>query len=252
VSDLDTRTWTAQADAWEVEGRLREPHGGGAGTIGGVRLMSSGLPHAMWNGGDVVDPDRIELEAIRAWFASRAGGAGVPWGLRVPARWTLPIGRRVVHKRCMALEREGFRPAAPPAGVTIALAGPEQLETVARVDATAFGDPLERNRAWVAPHFGASQVEVALATRAGEPVGVATAVRSDGLAGPAAGLFGIAVLEPHRGIGIGPALTSWLVARAFEAGVTLVHLNPVSDPVARVYGRLGFVETAGIDIYEES
>src|SRR5512137_2500350 len=100
---LDEQVWTAYADAAEAEGRLREPLGGGATAMPGIRLMASGLPHAQWNNGDVTDPAIVPLEAVRDWFASRAGGAGVPWGVRVPAGRTFTHGRHLFRKRCMGL-----------------------------------------------------------------------------------------------------------------------------------------------------
>lgn len=41
--------WAAHADAWQAEGRIRTPYGGGAEELPGVRLMASGLPYAQWN-----------------------------------------------------------------------------------------------------------------------------------------------------------------------------------------------------------
>jgi len=60
---------------------------------------------------------------------------------------------------------------------------------------------------------------------------------------------GIGVLPTARRRGVGAALSSWLVARAFEHGAVLAHLQTESDGAARVYARLGFDEFNGIDIY---
>ena len=49
--------------------------------------------------------------------------------------------------------------------------------------------------------------------------------------------------------GIGAALSSWLLERGFAAGADFAHLNPDTDEAARIYERLGFVETPGLDIY---
>ena len=79
---LDARIRTAHADAWAVEGALREAYGGGAATLPGIRLMASGLPHPQWSSADVTCPRRPE--AARAFYAER----GVRWGVRVPTGMT--------------------------------------------------------------------------------------------------------------------------------------------------------------------
>ena len=48
ASALAERVWSAHGDAWQAEGRLRQSRGGGAVALPGIRLMSSGLPHAQW------------------------------------------------------------------------------------------------------------------------------------------------------------------------------------------------------------
>ena len=122
---------------------------------------------------------------------------------------------------------------------------------MARIDAEAFETPIEQARSWIEPQLGAARFTVALAVQGDTPVGIATAIRTDGRAGPCVGIFGVAVAGPARGRGIGSAITSWLVERAFAAGATLAHLNPDSEAAARLYSRLGFRETAGLDIYTD-
>ena len=104
---------------------------------------------------------------------------------------------------------------------------------------------------WARGHLGAPPVETALASLDGKPVGTAYAVRSDGLAGPAVYLAGVAVLPEARRRGVGAAISSWLLERAFAAGAELAHLHPDDDRAARVYARLGFTEVPGFDIYVE-
>ena len=251
MNSLDERVWTAQADAWQAEGRLRQPFGGGAVELPGIRLMASGLPHAQWNNGDVADPALVPWKEVRAWYAARAGGAGVPWGVRVPAGMAFGPGRLVFRKRCMGLIHAGFRPVDPPPGTTTRVATPPDADIVASIDAAAFGDPLESIRRWVEPHLGAPGFTVALAESGGEAVGIATAIITDGGAGACAGIFGVGVVERSRRRGIGAALTSWLLQRAIAAGIDLAHLNPDTDAAARLYARLGFVETAGLDVYAD-
>lgn len=245
----DDRVHAAQADAWQAQGRLRERCGGGAVAVPGARLMSSGLPHPQWNSGFVEDIGRFDIEAVRAWYAARAFGAGVPWGLLVPQALPFAHGRLLHVKRCMGLAAGDFLPAGAPASVVFAAANMEDTDRVVLIDAEVFGEPVESDRCWIAPQIGADGFTVAIARRDGEPVGTAIALETHGRAGPCVGIFGVAVLEHARRRGVGAALTTWLLARAFAGGATLAHLNPDTDVAARLYARLGFVETAGFDIY---
>lgn len=249
AADLSPRAHLAQCDAWQAEGRLRAPLGGGCAELPGVRLMSSGLPHRQWNHGDVLDAARVDLDAVGAWFATRAHGAGVPWGLRVPARMPFEPGQRLLRKRCMALLPTRHRRRAAGSHVQITTATAADLDTVVRIDAAAFEVAPESMHPWVAPQLEAPGFTIALALLDGEPAGIATAKLTDGLAGPCVGIFGVGVLGEARRRGIGSALTQWLLERAWAAGATLAHLNPDSDAAACLYARMGFEETDGIDIY---
>jgi GNAT superfamily N-acetyltransferase len=251
VSALADLAWTAHGDAWQAEGRLRESRGGGAAELPGIRLMSSGLPHARWNNGDVTDPASVDVEAVRAWYAARARGVGVPWGVCVPAGISFAQGRHVFRKRCMALVPDRFRAVRASPGVAIGEALPAEVDTFARIDASAFDGEVEETLPWVTPHFSATGFIVALARLNGESVGVATAIVTDDRAGPCVGIFGVGVLEHARLRGIGGAMTSWLLERAFAQGATLAHLNPGTEAAARLYARLGFIETAGLDVYSD-
>jgi len=251
MNHLGERVWTAQADAWQAEGRLRASRGGGAIELDGVRLMASGLPHPQWNNGDVTDTSRFALDAVRAWYAARADGAGVPWGVHVPATRAFTHGQRLFRKRCMGLDRTEFRSVGAPDGVRFQAARGADLDRVARIDAAAFGNPVESNRLWLEPHLDAPGFTVALAVLNDEAIGAANAILTDDRAGRSVGIFGVAVLERARRRGIGGALTAWLLERAFEQGATFAHLNPDSDGAARIYARLGFEETAGLDVYTD-
>ena len=241
---LDARIRTAHADAWAVEGALREPYGGGAATLPGIRLMASGLAHPQWNSADVTGPG-ADLDAARAFYAER----GVRWGVRVPAGMTWRAGRHLFRMELM-----GLAPAdliAPPAvpGLTLRAAGPDDLETVLAIDTSAFGSDPDEYRPWTEPHLHAPAITVALAELEDEPVGTAYTVRSDGAAGPAAFLAGVAVLEPFRRRGIAAAMSAWLLERAFADGARLAHLHPDTDAAARVYSRLGFTPAGALDIF---
>lgn len=242
--DLSARVRTAHADMWQVEGHLRERVGGGALELRGIRLMASGVAHPQWNSGDVTDPD-ADLEGAHAFFA----GLGMPWGVRTPAGMPWPHGRHLMTKRLMGLPAAGFRPAPEVPELRISLAGPEQLDAVVAIDSAAFGEDPVLARPWFAPHMAAPYAAVVLARLGDVPVATACTVRSDGHAGPCIYLGGVAVLEQARRRGVAAAISSWLLARGFAAGAELAHLNPDTDAAARIYGRLGFVETSGLDIY---
>jgi len=251
VTSMEERVHTAHGDAWQAEGRLRESLGGGAYELAAVRLMASGLPHAQWNNGDVTDPDRFPVEEVRSWYAARAAGNGVPWGVRVPAGQPFSHGRLRLRKRCMVLLSGDYVAPSRPAGVEINVADSSDLDSVAAIDAAAFGDAVETIRPWIEPHLGAPRFAVALARLRGEPVGVATAILTDDRAGRCVGIFGVGVLDYARRHGIGSVLTSWLIERALDDGATLAHLNPDSEAAARLYARLGFRETRGLDVYAD-
>ena len=246
-SGLAERVRAAHADAWLVLGELREPHGGGALELPGIRLMASGLPHTQWNTGDVDDARLVDVDRVAAWYADRANGAGVPWGVRVPTGQWWPHGRRLFGKRLMGLTR--LTAAPPVAGLVVRPATPADLPAVLEVDCVAFGSAQEVERPWVEPHLGSDRVTVALALLDGRPVGTAYALRSDGRAGPAAYLAGVAVLPDARRRGVGAAMSSWLVHRCLAAGAELAHLHPDDDAAARIYARLGFFEVPGLDVY---
>jgi GNAT superfamily N-acetyltransferase len=240
----DARVRTAHADAWAVEGALREPFGGGAATLRGIRVMASGLAHPQWNSADVTAPD-ADLEAAREFYAARS----VAWGVRVPAGMPWSTGRHLFRIPLLALAAHELRipPAVP--GLAVRRAGPDDLETVLHVDTTAFGSDPALYRPWHEPHLRAAGVTVGIAELEGEPVGTAFTLRSDGAAGPAAYLAGVGVLEHARRRGVAAAMSFWLLERAFADGARLAHLHPDTDAAARVYQRLGFAAAGALDIY---
>jgi predicted GNAT family acetyltransferase len=81
------------------------------------------------------------------------------------------------------------------------------------------------------------------------PIATGHAVHGDDWAGRAVAVGGIAVVETARRRGVGAAIASWLTAHGLARGAGLAHLHPDHDAAARVYARLGFVETPGLDIY---
>jgi GNAT superfamily N-acetyltransferase len=242
------RVWAAQGDAWVARGRLFAALGGAVAELPGVRVVASGLNQLGKNGGDVHDPEAVPLDDVRTWFAERR----VEWGLRLPAETPWPHGRRLFRQRCMVLDPVGFRPVSLPPGVDLRTAGPIDLALVAALDAVAFGGVTSDSAAWMAPTLGARGIHVAVASLDGVPVGTATSVVTDDWAGPAVGLFGVAVVPEARRRGIGGAVSSWLLERAFADGARLAHLNPDTDGAARLYARLGFAESCGFDVYAQT
>ena len=206
--------------------------------------MAAGFEAPGVNSGDGTGPDP-DLDAAREFYAAR----GVTWGLRVPSEQPWPHGRRLFRRRVMAVPRDGFRPAPAVEGLTLRKAGPSDLPSVLHVDSTVFElDPTDNTR-WLEPLLTAEAADVALAALDGEPAGTAYTLRSDGAGGRALYLAGVGVLPAARRRGVGAAVSSWLLERGFTAGAELAHLNPDTDDAARLYARLGFVETPGLDIY---
>jgi ribosomal protein S18 acetylase RimI-like enzyme len=240
-----TRVYTAHADAWEAHGRLREPYGGGALALRGIRVMAAGVPHPRFNSADVVSAD-CDLAGARAWYAAR----GVDWGARVPPDVPWRHGRHLLTQRMMELPARDFAPAPPVPGLTLRPAAADDLDLVAALDAEAFGGDPAEGRAWLAPLLRpAPGVVVALAELDGAPAGAAYTLRTDGLAGPCLYLAGVGVVPAARRRGVAAAMSSWLLAQGFAAGAGLAHLHPDSDAAARIYARLGFTEVPGIRIY---
>jgi GNAT superfamily N-acetyltransferase len=243
---LAARVRTAHADAWAAEGLMREPMGGGTLVLTGIRAMASGLAHRQWNGADVTGaaPD---LEGARAFYAER----GLPLAVRVPEGMAWDAGRHVARLRLMGLESRAFTPAADVPGLAVRAAGGHDLDAVLDLDVAAFGGDREITRPWVAPHLEAAACTVALAVLAGVPAGTAYAIRTDGAAGPCVLLAGVAVAERLRRRGIGAAVSSWLLARAFAGGARLAHLHADTDAAARMYARLGFAEAGALAVFAD-
>jgi GNAT superfamily N-acetyltransferase len=158
-------------------------------------------------------------------------------------------GTHVLTQRMMGQRAEQFRGAAPVAGVVVRAAGPRDLESAVDADVTAFGGDAETVRRWLSPLLTDPAVTLALAEDELGTVAIAYTVSSDGAAGPAVFLAGVGVAPRARRRGIGGLVSSWLLGRAYSAGSRLGHLQPDTDEAARVYARLGFVETTGLDVY---
>ena len=249
MADLTERTQAAFADACQEQGRLRRPSGGDATDLPGIRLWSAGIAAPALNGGAVDDAAAVDIATVSAWFAARA----VPWGVLVPVGMHWAYGRHLMTKALMALERHEAVAGPQVPGVVVRPATPADLADVLAVDAEAFGveDP-EVQRRWVAPHLTAFSVTTVVGELDGTVVGTAYAVRSDGRAGAALSIGGVAVLPPARGRGVAAAMSAALVTRGLETGAELIHLSPDTEAAARVYARLGFTEVGGMEIYVDN
>lgn len=214
---LTERVRTAHADAWELEGRVREPFGGGVARMPGARLMASGIAQAKWNNADVTVAS-VDVTAIRRWYESR----GVPWGMRVPLEIALDFGEPLFVKRCVAL-----LPGAPPNTPRISFSVRREPDpsVYAALEAAAFGYDLSEACAWVQPQFAHAAFRHWVATIDGTPAAIGTTVRTDGDAGPASYLTGLALL-PDAPVKALQTLVDVAAADAFASGAAFVHTNP--------------------------
>ena len=238
---------TAHADAWQVEGRLREPYGGGACAVRGARAMASGIRTPKWNNADVTH-EQVDLEALSVWYGSR----GMPWGLRVPLEISLAAGEPLFVKRCMGLvaasgAESGLRPLDRAAGVQVRRIRADERDRFVALEVAAFGDDPATARAWLAPQFGVAGFDHWVAELAGTTVGIATSVRSDELAGPAVMVTGVAALPGADARLVKVHLCAQISAEAVHAGpgATLVHGYPDDDEEAAAFTAVGFIEVPG-------
>ena len=197
---------------------------------------------AEWNSADVTAPD-ADLGAAGEFFGD------LPWGLRVPEGVEWSAGRHIVRQPLMTADAAELRAAAEVHGLVVRAAGPEDIDAVLAVDGEAFGSDPEEGRPWAAPHLDAEPIVTALGLLDGEPVATAYSIRSDGDAGPALLLAGVAVMGAARGRGVGAYVSWWLLSRGFEAGAAFAHLHADTPAAARVYARLGFSDAGALHIF---
>lgn len=239
---------TAHADAWQAEGRLREPYGGGVCAVQGARAMASGIRTPKWNNADV-SHEQVDVAALGAWYAGR----GMPWGLRVPLEIPLAVGEPLFVKRCMGLWASGGadsgpRLVDPPGGVRVGRIRADERDRFVALEVAAFGDDPATARAWLAPQFGVAGFDHWVAEVAGATVGIATSVRSDELAGPAVMVTGVAALAGADARLVKAQLSAQIGAEAVPAGggATLVHVYPDDDEEATAFAAVGFIEVPGL------
>jgi GNAT superfamily N-acetyltransferase len=168
-------------------------------------------------------------------------------GAADPAELDLtPPGLSHVTDQKVMIRRLDALPDAPvPGGIAVTDRAP--TVDVARVQSEAFGDPYDVTLAFVAPTLGpkaAPPQKTLTAYDVHEPVGCATIVQMDGVAG----IYGVAVLEKWRRRGIGAALTALCLQRAAALGCDLAYVNP-SDIGYGMYASLGFVDALPMRVW---
>ena len=208
--------------------------------------MAAGFEAQGVNSGDVTGPDP-DLDAAREFYAAR----GVTWGLRVPSEHAVAARPAAVHAAGDGGDRA--RPSAPRprsrASTCGAPARPTSRACCTSTRPSSASTP-STTRAGSSRCWPREAADVALASSTASLPGPRTRCSRTGRAGRR--------LPRRRGRagdarrrGVGAALSSWLLERGFAAGGELAHLNPDTDEAARLYGRLGFTETPGLDIYVE-
>lgn len=206
--------------------------------------MASGIPLPQWNNADVTGPDP-DLEQLSAWY----GQLGMPWGVRVPTDLDhlVDVGEPLFVKRGFGATSRILVPpdrAARDDGLTVRRARWEELDRFVHAEVAMFATPRSLARRFVEPVFGRDGFEHWLALRGEDTLAIATLVLTDGEAGPAAMLTGLAARpgdEPAKAVLASAALTSTLERR--PDALLHVHADP-DDDVDELLA-LGFVEVEG-------
>jgi GNAT superfamily N-acetyltransferase len=165
-------------------------------------------------------------------------------------------GLSVAIRPLMHLARDNFAPASGPVGSEIRLASPDDdlaaiqavaklafeapgtdvgplgADAVAEAASAVEGDIVEVTRERIA----AGLAVVAFATIDATPVAVGTHQPVDGVSE----IVGVGSAPAFRRRGLGAAITSALVANAFEQGIETVFLSAGDETIARVYEHVGF------------
>jgi GNAT superfamily N-acetyltransferase len=245
VCPSPTLAFTANADAWQYRGLMRAAAGGAVAELGGVRLVSPGLPGGYMNSGDVHDPSAVDLDEVRDWYRHR----GDSIVLRVPDGLTWTSGRRFGRRDLMAAAVTDLIEPTTPTSIDVLRAGPSDLDDVVAVDVAAFGDD-GHNRDWIRPHLVGQHATVALIRDGRVAVATGYSFLIDGWAGPSLYIGGVGVVPSARRRGLATALTWWLLRRGAEAGAAIVVLQTESPEVARLYRRFGLAPGGAYDLVE--
>jgi ribosomal protein S18 acetylase RimI-like enzyme len=240
--DVAERVAAAALECERVRAEAIE--GGEVVEVADLLVCLSNLPAAELNGVRVLrepaDP-MASLDAARDVFRARGHGFfGIELEVgRHPGveRAVRDAGlRRVEEWPAMVAEIASLAPGRVPEGADLHLVDDEDdLRLVREVETVVFGTPRGVAERFLGPRMLVDpRIRLFLARLDGRVVGQAAAYLVEG----AVGVFGVAVVAPARGRGIGAALTR-LAAHAFGDRADLAWLQP--SALARpMYERLGF------------
>jgi len=223
-------------------------------------------PRRGWQG----PVDVRDVRSVRA----RQRALGVPEAFEWVAEVTpglAPAARQAglhVHEHpLLALDRGSWRPAPDPAGAEVRIVAPGSgdLALLRALGSLAFAEPgtavgrvghrellaaaAAVNRASLADLRGrlrSGLTVLAAAYDAGGPL----AVGSHQPVGTVSEVAGVGTLPAARRRGLAAAVTSALVADAFDRAIDVVFLSAADEDVARIYRRLGFRPVATAMIAE--
>ena len=241
---------SAFADTWEHV--FPAVPGGWARREGGIVAGVTGVALPMLNGvwSERVDPDPGMVSELLDDVAS----AGLPYCLQLRPGASaglrdLAAGRGMVPAESvplMVLEgTDAFARFIEVEGLVVRELSPDEADAHAAMVATGFGLPVEQFRQFITrPVLALPGVRCYLGEVEGEPVSTGMGVR----VGPFVGVFDIATLPPHRGLGYGAAVTARAVADGLAAGAQWCWLQS-SAMGHGVYRRLGFQDVERWDFW---
>jgi GNAT superfamily N-acetyltransferase len=227
--------------------------GGEVVEVADLLVCLSNLPAPELNGTRVIrEPDdpRASLEAAREVFRARGHGFfGVELETgRHPGveRAVRDLGlRRAEAWPAMAAEVASLAGGSVPEGVELRpVEDAGDLPGVREVETAVFGTPSGIAERFIGRRMLEDpSIRLFLAMLDGRVVGEAAAYLAEG----AVGIFGVGVVPPARGRGIGAALTR-LAANAFGDRADLAWLQP-SARARPMYERLGFRAVSGWEVW---
>jgi ribosomal protein S18 acetylase RimI-like enzyme len=165
--------------------------------------------------------------------------------------FALAVGARpTIMEHTLQLDPARIAPSRPPvAGLTIRPATQADAESLARVQAAAFGEEIEEVREFVAHSFTLTDRQYLLAERDGEPVGV---LRIGRYGTKQADVTAFGVLPSHQGHGIGRQMLSDTVTTLLAEGWPIITIDVETENVGALglYLSCGFVRQRTYEFYE--
>jgi hypothetical protein len=226
------RQRSAVAAIWAADARSRPA--GDSTVLGDLRLHTTGIALAPWNGACVTGPDTPWYDAS-SWFGDR----GMPWGVLVPSELdVVPPSEHVTDQPVM------LRDLSDLGGLPELDLRWEAGDDAAAVQAGAFETDLGVTREFVLPKLVNDACAVVTAYDGGVPVATATLVVADGVAG----VYGVGTALHARRQGWGRAVTLAVLHEGRRRDCDLAFLNP-SQLGYGTYARLGFVDAPPWRIY---